>query len=230
MPSVKLPLLYPIGAALKPMRRRFRAWWLTRAGRREDAVESLVRIVPGLFRRDEIRLLYRTARDARGPGDIAEIGSWKGRTAATMGIALKDAGVGDCRIYAIDHHQGCPEQAEHIAREGSTIAAFRKNVRDAGVADYIEEMVMSSAAAARILEERNVRLRMAFIDGAHDEESVRTDIRLMLRLMNPGGILAFHDFAPEGFPGVVKAFHAELDGRVDVVARARSLLVARLRT
>jgi predicted O-methyltransferase YrrM len=216
-----------LGDALKPARRRLRAWWLTRTGRREDAVEWLVRIVPGMFARDEIRLLYRTVRESRGPGDIAEIGSWKGRTSITMGLALQDAGIRDCRIYAIDHHEGSEEHAELIAREGSTLEAFRKNVRDAGVDPLVEEMVMLSPAAGRILQERGVRLRMAFIDGAHDEESVRTDIRLMVPLMQPGGILAFHDF---GWPGVAKAFHDELDGKVDVVARASSLVVARLRT
>lgn len=228
--SVKFPVLSRLGEALKPVRRRLRARWLTATGRREDAVEWLVRTVPGMFARDEIRLLYRTVRDARGPGDIAEIGSWKGRTSVTMGLALKDAGIRDCRIYAIDHHEGSAEHAERIALEGSTLAAFRGNVRDAGVDDLIEEMVMLSPAAAKILGERGVRLRMAFIDGAHDEESVRTDIRLMLPLMKPGGILAFHDYAPEGWPGVVKAFHGELDGKVEIVARAHSLLVARLQT
>jgi len=228
--GVKVPVLSALGSALKPVRRRLRAWWLTLTGRREDAVEWLVRIIPGMFARDEIRLLYRTARDARGPGDIAEIGSWKGRTSVTMALALKDAGVRDCRVYAIDHHEGSAEHAERIAREGSTLAAFRKNVRAAGVDDLVEEMVMLSPAAGKILRERGVRLRMAFIDGAHDEESVRADIRLMLPLMQPGAILAFHDYAPDGWPGVVKAYHGELDGKVDVVARASSLLVARLRT
>jgi predicted O-methyltransferase YrrM len=227
--SMKVVVLSRLGDALKPARRRLRAWWLTLAGHREDAVEWLVRIVPGMFARDEIRVLYRTARDALGPGDIAEIGSWKGRTTVTMGLALRDAGVKDCRIYAIDHHLGSAEHAERIACEGSTLAAFRKNVRDAGVEDLVEEMVMLSPAAGKILRERGVRLRMAFIDGAHDEESVRTDIRLMLPLMRAGGILAFHDYEP-GWPGVVKAFHGELDGKVDVVDRASSLLVARLRT
>jgi predicted O-methyltransferase YrrM len=224
--TVKIPVLSRLQDALKPVRRRLRSRWLTLTGHREDAVEWLVRTVPGMFARDEIRLLYRTVRDARGPGDIAEIGSWKGRTSVTMGLALKDAGVRDCRIYAIDHHEGSAEHAERIAREGSTLGAFRKNVRDAGVADLVEEMVMLSPAAGKILRERGVRLRMAFIDGAHDEESVRTDIRLMLPLMQPGGILAFHDY---GWPGVAKAFHGELDGKVDIVARASSLVVARLR-
>jgi len=228
--GVKIPGLIALQSALKPVRRRLRAWWLTLIGRREDAVEWLVRIVPGMFNHEEIRLLYRTARDAHGPGDIAEIGSWKGRTSVTMGLALKDAGVRDCRIYAIDHHEGSEEHAERIAREGSTLAEFRKNVREAGVADLVEEMVMLSPAAGKILRERGVRLRMAFIDGAHDEESVRNDIRLMLPLMQPGGILAFHDYVPDGWPGVVKAFHGELDGKVDIVDRASSLLIARLRT
>ena len=36
----------------------------------------------------------------------------------------------------------------------------------------------------------------------------------------PIRILDFHDYRPNGFPGVVKAFHGELDAKVDVVDRA----------
>jgi predicted O-methyltransferase YrrM len=226
---VKIPMFSAFARTLKPIRRRLRAWWLTRANRREDAVEWLVRIVPGMFAPDEIRLLYRTVRDTPGPGDIAEIGSWKGRTSVAMGLALKDASIRDCRIYAIDHHQGSEEHVDKIAREGSTLGAFRKNVRDAGVSDLVQEMVMLLSDAARILAQRGVRLRIAFIDGAHDEASVRSDIRVMLPLMQPRGILAFHDYHP-GWPGVVKAFHGELDGKVDIIARASTLVVARLRS
>jgi len=52
----------------------------------------------------------------------------------------------------------------------------------------------------------------------------------MLPLMQPGGALAIHDYGPDGWPGVGKAFHGELDGKVDIVTRASSLLVARPRT
>ena len=226
---MRLPLLYSINVRLKPARRRLRAWWLTRRGGREDAVVLLSRIVNGMFRQDEIRLLYRAVCSAQGPGDIAEIGSWKGRTAVVMGLALQDSGHTDCRIYAIDHHEGSDEHQERIARHGSTLPIFRDNIRALGVSDVVEEIVADSVRGVRLLEERGIRLRMAFIDGAHDEDSVRQDIRLFLPLLSPGALVALHDCEPGGgFPGVWKAYQSELASRVTEVGRASSLLVARL--
>jgi predicted O-methyltransferase YrrM len=99
------------------------------------------------------------------------------------------------------------------------------------VANRIEEMVLESDEAARILTERGVRLRLLFIDGAHDEESVRQDIRNWVGLVRPGGIIAFHDCEPDGeYPGVWKAFQSELASRVEIVDRASSLMVTKLRS
>ena len=226
---MRTPGLHQLNVLLKPARRRLRAAFYTAMGRREDAVLQLSRIVPGMFHHDEILLLYRTARDAPGPGDLAEVGSWRGRTAVVQGLGLRDGGITDAKIYAIDHHGGSDGTEERVAREGSNLPRFQRNIRRMGMQDLVEEMVMDSAEAAKILTERGVRLRMIFIDGAHDEESVRRDIRSFLPLMNPGGLMSFHDCEPEGeFPGVWKAYQAELADRVEEVDRATSLLVVRL--
>ena len=220
-----------IERTLRVHTRRLRARALTAVGRYEDAAFEFSRSVPGWFAREEIRLLYQTVRACEGPGDIAEIGSWKGRSTVTTGQALLHAGIRDCRIYAIDHHQGSDEETHRqiLMSERSTLAAFRHNVRAAGVAPLVEEMVMPSSEAARALLARGTRLRLAFIDGAHDEESVRDDIRLFMPLVRPGGLVALHDCLPDGpFPGVHRAFEAELAPRAEVVARAFTLLVARL--
>lgn len=228
-PPVRIPGLHKLNVLFKPARRRLRAAWFTMLGRREEAILQLSRIVPGMFRHDEILLLYRTARDAPGPGDLAEIGSWRGRTSVVQALGLQDAGTTDARIFAIDHHRGSDGSEDKIAREGPNLPHFLQNVRRLGVSGLVEEMVMSSDQAAEALAARGIRLRMLFIDGAHDEESVRSDIRCFLPLVNPGGIIAFHDCEPDGaFPGVWKAYQAELSARTEEVGRATSLLVTRL--
>jgi predicted O-methyltransferase YrrM len=204
--------------------RRWRARWLTFTGRREEAVVRLARLAEGLLRTDEIRLLYRSVRGAPEAGDVAEIGSWKGRSTVVMGLALLDAGAEDCRLYAIDPHEG-------ILGEGSSLPDFRRNIRSLGVRRRVEELIVPSVEAAKILAARAVRLRLLFIDGAHDEESVRQDIRGFLPLVRPGGLIALHDCEENGeFPGVFRAYRSELEPRVEVVDRARSLLVTRLRS
>jgi predicted O-methyltransferase YrrM len=148
-----------------------------------------------------------------------------------MGQALRDAGVKDARIWAIDHFIGSGEHKERLSEEGgSTLEAFRHNIRYGGVDQFVNEVVMKSADGAHYLREQSVLLRMLFIDGAHDEVSVREDIKNFLPLMQPDGIIALHDCVPEGgFVGVWKAYESDLKPRVVELGRASSLLVTRLR-
>ncbi len=90
---------------------------------------------------------------------------------------------------------------------------------------------MTSEDGAKVLAKRGVRLRMVFIDGAHDEQSVTRDIRAFLPLLYPGAIVALHDCMPGGggWAGVWKAYQRALAGRVDELDRATSLLVTRLK-
>lgn len=182
-----------------------------------------------MFHREEIRLLYRTVLASRPPGDIAEIGSWKGRSTVVMGLALRDSGDTSCRIYAIDPHIGSEEHRDVIEREGSTLSAFTHNLQTLGVDSLVEPVVEYSTRAASALAARGVSLRLLFIDGAHDEASVRADIRAFLPLVRAGGTIALHDCGPDtGWPGVWAAYRAELAPVVKEVERAHSLLVTQL--
>ena len=44
-----------------------------------------------------------------------------------------------------------------------------------------------------------------FVDGAHDYEGVRDDIRYWLPTVKPGGIIAFHDYGTPSLPHVARA-------------------------
>jgi len=231
---MKVIFVSGIAARLRARRRRARAFWLQLRGRREDVVVELARSIPGMFRRDEIPLLYRTARDAPGPGDYAEIGSWKGRTTLIQALGMRDGHASGAKLYAIDHHaqgddpEGLYLQARLAREGGSSLDELRANLKRFGVEDIVEPVVMRSQHAASLLADRGVRLRMLFIDGAHDEESVRGDIRGFVPLVNPGGIVAFHDCVGQGWVGVWKAYESELADRVEEIGRAGSLLVVRL--
>lgn len=221
----------PFEARMRDFGRRLRSRVRQLSGDREEAAVIWAWSIHGWSTKNELRLLYRSAREAGGPGDIAEIGSWKGRTAIILARALRDAGAA-ARVWAIDHHMGSGEErhARVLVAEGSTEAAFRANVGAAGIADRVEPLVMSSGEAAAELARRRRRLRMIFIDGAHEEESVRHDIRAFLPLLRPGGLVALHDCEDEdaGFPGVWQAYRAELQSRSEVVGRVDSLLIARV--
>ncbi len=227
---MRVPFLDNLNRELKPQRRKLRAKILTLRGRREDAVEELARSADGLVSREQLRLLYRTALETAGPGDIAEIGSWKGRSTIALGAALLDRGEQDCRIWAIDHHVGGEELKAKLGPSGSTLDVFRANIERAGVSEFITPLVMNSDEGARELSKRGVTLRMVFIDGGHDEESARNDIVNFLPLMRPGGIVALHDCHPDWeYPGVWRAYQKELQPRVEEIGSATHLLVTRLR-
>jgi predicted O-methyltransferase YrrM len=226
---MRIELLRDLNRRAKPLRHRVAARVLELMGQRDAAVVWRSRLARGMFNPHETRLLYRTARALEGDGDIAEIGSWMGRTSIILGMAVRDSGARRT-IYAIDPHTGSEEHQDWIRRHGSTFYDFQRNVALAGVSGLIEPLVMRSQDGAKILRERGARLRMAFIDGAHDEESVRQDIRSFLPLVLPRGVIAFHDCEEAGgFPGVWRAFQSELAPRVDVVDHVHSLLVCRLR-
>jgi len=217
---------------VKAWRRRVRARWFSATGRREEGSYWLVRSLPGFLPKDQVRLLYRTVGDEPGPGDIAEIGSFMGKSTITMARALLDHGLGDCRLFAIDPHQGTPADGLPLAALDSTFPVFQANLRAAGVERLVEPLLMTADDGAVELARRGVRLRLAFIDGPHDEASVRRQIRDYRPLVRRRGLMAFHDCDPEGgnYPGVWPAVEGELlHGEADVVARAGVLWVLRLR-
>lgn len=64
-------------------------------------IEESVRYVPGWSPLDQLFALYTlTHASAHLPGDVLELGSWCGRSAAAMGLAVKTAGRG--KLYCID--------------------------------------------------------------------------------------------------------------------------------
>src|SRR6185503_8996377 len=80
--------------AVRNFGRRVRSRAHGLVGRQEEATVLWARTLPGWFSRHEIRLLYRTVCGLEGPGDIAEVGSWKGRSTVVLGRAVRDAGLG----------------------------------------------------------------------------------------------------------------------------------------
>ena len=57
-------------------------------GLRRAADLLYVRLLEGFMTRKGAGLLYDTARNLSGPGDLAEIGSWKGKSTVALGLAV----------------------------------------------------------------------------------------------------------------------------------------------
>ena len=145
-------------------------------------------------------LLYDLARDDAADGVILEVGSWKGKSTVLLAIGSK-AGKGDS-VYAVDHHKGSVEHSASLGKINTEVE-FRSNLMRASCAEIVIPLVMSSRKAARLWIERPARIRLLWIDSAHDYSSVLEDIGLWSAFLVDRGIIALHDFTYS--PGVRRA-------------------------
>jgi len=110
---------------------------------------------------------------------IAEIGSWMGRS--TMALACNTNGI----VTAIDTWKGSDE-AVHINLLGNhdkdwLLNQFKNNIADT---PNIEIVQMESLQAAEYLSGR--KFDLIFIDATHECESVKNDIIVWSKLLEPG--------------------------------------------
>ncbi len=154
--------------------------------------EKAISNVDGWLSLTEGRWLYSAAKDGPGCGEIVEIGSWKGKS--TIWLAYGSKSMGRERIHAIDHFKGDPECGP---LEGE--ANFRRNIKNAGIEDFVVPIVMSSEDAANMWSKKPKSIRLLWIDGSHSYEDAKKDFLLWSKYVIDGGIIALHDtFWKEG--------------------------------
>ena len=152
--------------------------------------------VEGWMTEGQARLLWEAAQ-AAGPGSrIAEIGSYRGRSAIILAKAAPAAG----EIAAIDPHAGNdrgPQQIDGTSAEGEgDHELFHSNLRGAGVDERIRHVRLPSDGAHGAIDGK---LDMLYIDGAHRYAPAAADIRDWGARVKPGGTMLIHDsFASVG--------------------------------
>ena len=139
--------------------------------------------ISGWLRPEEGRALAKLARGKR----VLEIGSYCGKSTICMARTAQ-------HITALDYFDG---RATPFPR--STADDFRANIERYEVADRIETCHPEAEIPLP-------KYDFAFIDGAHDRESVEADIEKVLGVLKPDGLIAFHDYRTH--PG-------EIDGNWD---------------
>lgn len=187
-----------------------------------------VRRLEGFLSRPKVNLVYQNVLELSGPGEIAEIGSWKGKSTVALALAVRRSGRTE-RVYAIDHHHGSEEHRELLGPSGSTWPDFQQTLREAHVEDLVVPLKMKSTDGARWLAEHGVRLKFLLVDGAHDEESVAQDLRSFLPLCLSGCRIALDDAEPETWwPGVYRAYERVLKHRAREIRWAGKMLLVEL--
>jgi predicted O-methyltransferase YrrM len=183
-----------------------------------EDVERIAAGVEGWLGPREGRLLCRLAAEADPAGCIVEIGSWHGRSTIWLAAGAK-AGRG-ARVVAIDPHTGT-----HLRAEGETTAdVLRENIARAGLRDQTEIVVATSEQTAAGWSRP---ISLLWIDGDHEYESVRRDLRLWEKHLLPDAVVALHDtFVWPGPERVVRELLIK-PGRFTSFAHAETTTAAR---
>lgn len=128
---------------------------------------------------------------------FVEVGSWKGRSAAFMGVEILNSGK-KIKFDCIDTFEGSiehldpnsPYYNEDLLKEkGWLYNEFLRNIDP--VKEIINPIIGISWEGASLYE--NNSLDFVFLDAAHDYESVKKDLNAWLPKVKVGGVFAGHD-------------------------------------
>lgn len=158
--------------------------------------------VEGWFSEDEGRLLFRTVIQAvvELPGQVVEVGSYKGRSTVILGHAAR-AGRPGVKVYAVDPHEGVLSSG----KVPPTWDSFMATLTSSGLHEVVVPLRMKSALVGW-----SGPIALLFIDGLHDLANVAADYFRFFPFVSPGGYIAFHDYSNPGHPDV-RTF---VDGRI----------------
>ena len=121
---------------------------------------------------------------------VLEVGSASGYSAVVMALGGAEA------VTAVDPHTWI----------GGSYEAMLANLAAYGVADRVEIIREPSQTVLPWLAREQLQFGLVFIDGDHSADAARHDLRWALELLEPGGVLAVHDYAESCCcPGVREA-------------------------
>jgi predicted O-methyltransferase YrrM len=155
------------------------------------------------------------------PTSVVEVGSYCGKSTIVLALTLKGLGLHTAKVYGIDPHDGqVGAHDQGLVQTPPTLEKFSRNIRDAGVADVIEPI---KARSFEVTWNRPIAL--LFIDALHDYPNVARDFYHFADWVQPGALVAFHDYA-DYFPGVKKFVDELLSlGDYRLIERVKSLVV-----
>jgi predicted O-methyltransferase YrrM len=133
-------------------------------------------------------------RLGRGRARVAELGTATGWTA--IALALADPAR---RVSSFDPVAHC-NRDRYL---GLVVPSVRSRI------DFVRAAGSAAAAGSAPVD-------MLFIDSTHEREGTLAEFRAWRERLEPGAVVAFHDYGHPGFPGVAQAV-AELGLRGEVL-------------
>ena len=155
-----------------------------------DAALAAIDGVEGWLSEDQARRLWNAALEVKGPGQIVEIGSFRGRST----IVLSRAAAEGVQVVAIDPHGGGDRGPQEITpdaeRGNEDNRVFRANLESAGANGRVRHVrLMSDEAHGDV----DGPIDMLYVDGAHRYAPARDDIAAWGARVPLGGTLLVHD-------------------------------------
>lgn len=147
------------------------------------------------------------------PELVIEVGSWLGASALRMAEKLKEQST-DARVLCVDTWLGAaefwdskkdPERYEALSLKSGFPTVFYQfvaNVIHAGAEDVVVPFPQTSANAAVWLKKRDLKSKLIYIDGSHEEADVYADLTAYWPLLEVGGVM-FGDDYDAFWPGVI---------------------------
>jgi hypothetical protein len=122
------------------------------------------------------------------PGNILDIGTYQGRSAARMAVNSPGSTVYTVNIPPEEYKEGGCLKTECLARD--EIGSFYRNKQLANI-----QQIYANTKTWTVPDNIN-NLSLVYVDGCHDKKFVYGDTRLILDRIRPGGFILWHDFSP----------------------------------
>lgn len=163
--------------------------------------------VPSSVSRSECEALCELARGRC----VLELGSWYGRSTIALASVARV-------LHAVDWHHGDPHSGP-----SDTLGPLVERLRTHELLDSVVLHVGRNEDVLPLL--RDGLFGLVFVDSFHARSAVERDIELAYRLLEPGGVIAFHDYGinlvhngvPFGVSAAVDAFAARSGRKIEVV-------------
>lgn len=145
--------------------------------------------------------LYRRMVEQAEDGAIfVEVGVWKGKSAAFMGVEILNSGK-KIEFYAVDHFQGSPEhQNSHAIKTNTLKDECFKNLEP--LIGVVRILPIPSLEAAKMFTDGSIDF--VYIDGSHEYDDLKADIIAWGPKVKNGGIIAGDDYGVGIHPDVKK--------------------------
>lgn len=151
---------------------------------------------------------------ANVPGDVLEIGSFRGKTTVFLSHAIQALNL-DKRLYTVDPYT---DEASEVGCSNENIDSACKTFRRAtdDLDNHEHVRAYSDEALSRF---EDTTFSLVFVDGDHTYDGVMADYRNYAPLLADGGIMVFDDYANPQWPGVGRAVKTIVDEGVLSVDR-----------